>query len=178
MTGRALIYEGSGRFAVAEASAVPPGKGEVRLDVAFCGICGTDLHIAHGAMDARIPTPMVIGHEMSGTVVGVGAGVDAVRPGDHVVVRPLDTRESTLADRASAISAASSSSSGSTRRAHCRHHGPCLPSPSTRSRRLLDLRLAALAEPLAVACHDVVVAGELAEPAETALVSAVARSER
>ena len=76
MSGRAVTYEGSGRFALQDSVRVPPGKGEVRLDVAYCGICGTDLHIAHGAMDARIPTPMVIGHEMSGTVAEVGAGVD------------------------------------------------------------------------------------------------------
>ena len=34
----------------------PPGPGEVRIDVAFTGICGTDLHILHGAMDQRVTT--------------------------------------------------------------------------------------------------------------------------
>ena len=43
-------------------------EGEVRLTVAYCGICGTDLHIAHGAMDHGSTSPQVIGHEMSGTV--------------------------------------------------------------------------------------------------------------
>ena len=71
----------------------------MRLDVAYCGVCGTDLHIAHGAMDARIRSPQVIGHEMSGTVAELGAGVDRIRVGDPVVVRPLDTRGETPADR-------------------------------------------------------------------------------
>ena len=168
MSGRALIYEGGGRFSVDEASAVPPGEGEVRLDVAFCGIFGTDLHIAHGAMDARIPTPMVIGHEMSGTVVAVGAGVDAVRPGDQVVVRPLDTRESTPADRGYShigrklkfigIDSPGALQTSWTVPAFTLHALP----PD------LDLRLAALVEPLAVACHDVR-RSELAA-GETALV--------
>jgi (R,R)-butanediol dehydrogenase / meso-butanediol dehydrogenase / diacetyl reductase len=168
MSVGAVTYEGGGRFAVGDGSVVSPGEGEVRLEVAFCGICGTDLHIAHGAMDARIPAPMVIGHEMSGTVVEVGEGVDAVRPGDHVVVRPLDTRESTPADRGFShigrklkfigIDSPGALQASWTVPAFTLHALP----PD------LDLRLAALAEPLAVACHDVR-RGELAA-GETALV--------
>jgi (R,R)-butanediol dehydrogenase/meso-butanediol dehydrogenase/diacetyl reductase len=184
MGARALTYEGGGRFAVRDAVLVPPGEGEVRLDVAFCGICGTDLHIAHGAMDTRVPTPMVIGHEMSGTVAAVGDGVAAVRPGDHVVVRPLDTRESTPADRGFAhigrklrfigIDSPGALQASWTVPAFTVH---ALPSD-------VDLRLAALAEPLAVACHDVrrseLAAGEVAlviggGPIGT-LISLVARS--
>jgi 2-desacetyl-2-hydroxyethyl bacteriochlorophyllide A dehydrogenase len=140
----------------------------VRLDVAYCGICGTDLHIAHGAMDARIPTPMVIGHEMSGTVAEVGDGVDTIRAGDPVVVRPLDTRESTPADRGFShigrklkfigIDSPGALQSSWTVPAFAIHALP----PA------VELRLAALAEPLAVACHDVRRA-ELAAD-ETALV--------
>ena len=44
--GRGVYDEGGGAFALREAPAVPPGPGEVRLEVAFCGVCGTDLHIA------------------------------------------------------------------------------------------------------------------------------------
>jgi (R,R)-butanediol dehydrogenase / meso-butanediol dehydrogenase / diacetyl reductase len=166
MGARALIYEGGGRFAIGDSYPVSPGQGEVRLDVAFCGICGTDLHIAHGAMDARIPTPMVIGHEMSGTVAAVGDGVDTVRPGDLVVVRPLDTRESTTADRGFShigrklrfigIDSPGALQASWTVPAFTLHALP----PE------VDLRLAALAEPLAVACHDVrrsgLAAGEVA----------------
>jgi 2-desacetyl-2-hydroxyethyl bacteriochlorophyllide A dehydrogenase len=62
----------------------------VQLAVAYVGICGTDLHIKHGAMDGRVSIPAVIGHEMSGTVVAVGDGVSAWVPGDEVTVMPLD----------------------------------------------------------------------------------------
>ncbi|WUP12712.1 alcohol dehydrogenase catalytic domain-containing protein [Streptomyces sp. NBC_00271] len=45
-----------------------PGPGEVLLVPAYVGICGTDLHIFHGDMDARVAAPAVLGHEMSGRV--------------------------------------------------------------------------------------------------------------
>ncbi|MFF4728667.1 zinc-binding dehydrogenase [Streptomyces mirabilis] len=66
-----------------------PGPGEVLLAPAYVGICGTDLHIFHGDMDARVAAPAVLGHEMSGRVVRVGAGVEGWRPGDAVTVMPL-----------------------------------------------------------------------------------------
>ena len=49
-----------------------PGPGEVRVRVAYVGLCGTDLHILHGNMDARVQRPLTFGHEMSGVVESVG----------------------------------------------------------------------------------------------------------
>ncbi|MEU2339154.1 alcohol dehydrogenase catalytic domain-containing protein [Streptomyces sp. NPDC006654] len=66
-----------------------PGPGEVELAPAYVGICGTDLHIFHGDMDARVTTPAVIGHEMSGRVVRTGPDVTGWAPGDAVTVMPL-----------------------------------------------------------------------------------------
>jgi 2-desacetyl-2-hydroxyethyl bacteriochlorophyllide A dehydrogenase len=62
----------------------------VRIEVAYTGICGTDLHILHGAMDNRVSTPAVIGHEMSGRIAEVGPGVEGWAVGDRVTVMPLD----------------------------------------------------------------------------------------
>ena len=95
----AVYYEGSGRFTLGEGEPVLPGPGEVRLDVAFCGVCGTDLHIAHGHMDHRVRVPQVIGHEMSGTIAELGPDVHGFAVGESVVVRPLDTRGETPADK-------------------------------------------------------------------------------
>ncbi|MGD0980100.1 MAG: alcohol dehydrogenase catalytic domain-containing protein [Solirubrobacteraceae bacterium] len=66
-----------------------PGPGEVQIEVAYTGICGTDLHILHGDMDARVTMPAVLGHEMSGTIVAIGAAVNDWSPGDLVTVMPL-----------------------------------------------------------------------------------------
>ena len=84
----AQYVAGKGIEVAAERS-VPPGPGEVQIAVAFTGICGTDLHIVHGAMDGRTGPRRVIGHEMSGVVEAVGPGVADWTPGDHVTVMPL-----------------------------------------------------------------------------------------
>ena len=75
---------------VEDAEPRSPERGEVAIDVAFTGICGTDLHILHGAMDARVTRPAVLGHEMSGTISQVGEGVTDYETGQLVTVMPLD----------------------------------------------------------------------------------------
>ncbi|MFF7159398.1 alcohol dehydrogenase catalytic domain-containing protein [Streptomyces sp. NPDC008139] len=69
--------------------AAPPPSGHVTIEVAYTGICGTDLHIYHGAMDARVDPPQVIGHEMSGRVAATAPDVTGWEAGDHVTVMPL-----------------------------------------------------------------------------------------
>jgi 2-desacetyl-2-hydroxyethyl bacteriochlorophyllide A dehydrogenase len=82
-------YRGGGAFAVTPDSPVDPGPGEVRLSVAYTGICGTDLHIAHGRMDHRVAVGRVVGHEMSGRIAAVGHDVAGWAVGDPVTVMPL-----------------------------------------------------------------------------------------
>lgn len=62
--------------------------GEVVIEVAFAGICGSDLggYLGHNAL--RVP-PLVMGHEFSGTVVAVGEGVDGLGAGDLVTANPM-----------------------------------------------------------------------------------------
>jgi (R,R)-butanediol dehydrogenase/meso-butanediol dehydrogenase/diacetyl reductase len=72
-----------------DAPAAPPPPGHVTVEVAYTGICGTDLHIYHGAMDARVGPPQVIGHEMSGRVAEAAPDVTGWDTGDHVTVMPL-----------------------------------------------------------------------------------------
>ena len=151
----AVYYQGPGRFTLGECDIRSPGPGEVRLDVAYCGVCGTDVHIAHGHMDHRVHTPQVIGHEMSGTVAELGTGVDGFAVGEPVVVRPLDARGETPADKGVShicrdlkflgIDTPGAFQTSWTVPAFTLHRLP----PT------VDLRLAALVEPLAVACHDV-----------------------
>lgn len=83
-------YVGNRTIAIREAEPVAPGPGQVQIKVAYAGICGTDLHILHGNMDGRVEQPAIIGHEMSGTIFALGAGVDGWSIGDPVTVMPLD----------------------------------------------------------------------------------------
>jgi len=89
MTALAVRYTGARVLETATAETPPPGPGEVELAPAYVGICGTDLHIFHGSMDARVRTPAVLGHEMSGRITRVGAGVTGWQPGEGVTVMPL-----------------------------------------------------------------------------------------
>ena len=62
------------------------GDGEILVKVAACGVCHTDLHyIEHGVPTFKKP-PVVLGHEASGTVEEVGAGVSNVTKGQRVLI--------------------------------------------------------------------------------------------
>ncbi|MDX3076280.1 zinc-binding dehydrogenase [Streptomyces sp. NPDC088354] len=85
----AARYTGARTMAVEEREPADPGPGEVRIAVAYVGICGTDLHVFHGDMDGRVGESATIGHEMSGTIVALGPGVEGWSVGDAVTVMPL-----------------------------------------------------------------------------------------
>ena len=76
-------FEAAGALAVCELELAAPGPGEVRIRVAAAGVCHSDLSVINGTRPR--PVPMVLGHEASGYVEEVGAGVDDLAPGDHVV---------------------------------------------------------------------------------------------
>jgi Zn-dependent alcohol dehydrogenase len=63
-----------------------PDPGQVKVAVSHCGVCHSDLSIVNGSFPA--PTPIVLGHEATGTVVEVGPGVGLLAPGDPVVLTP------------------------------------------------------------------------------------------
>ncbi|NNE23737.1 MAG: alcohol dehydrogenase catalytic domain-containing protein [Rhizobiales bacterium] len=86
----AAYYCGDKTFQLERIEPVDPGRGQVQIDVAYCGICGTDLHVYLGHMDARIGNHRVIGHEMSGRIAAIGPDVEGLEIADAVVVRPLD----------------------------------------------------------------------------------------
>jgi len=62
----------------------PPNGGEVRLKLAACAICHSDITLIEGGWGGDLP--IVLGHEAAGVVVEVGASVDDVKVGDHAVV--------------------------------------------------------------------------------------------
>jgi 2-desacetyl-2-hydroxyethyl bacteriochlorophyllide A dehydrogenase len=89
MKTRRATYVGNRTFTVSDGPTVAPDAGQVRIDVAYTGICGTDLHIQHGNMDHRVTMPAVIGHEMSGRIAQIGPDVSGWTVGDPVTVMPL-----------------------------------------------------------------------------------------
>lgn len=157
---QAAFYEGHKRIRLGAGDIIEPGAGEARLQVSHCGLCGTDLHIYHGAMDARVKMPLVMGHEVSATVDCLGDGVAGFEPGDKVVVMPLAPCGDCPACAAGhshichnmdflGIDTPGAFQSYWTVPAHTLHRLP----------DELSLKHGALIEPLAVAVHDVRLAG-------------------
>ncbi|VEU19703.1 DEKNAAC100221 [Brettanomyces naardenensis] len=96
---KGLLYYKSGDLRYSEEVPEPivVNDNDVKIKIAYCGICGTDLHEylegpiffpKPGAMDkiSGFKLPLCPGHEMSGVVTEVGSKVTNVKPGDHVVV--------------------------------------------------------------------------------------------
>ena len=153
---QAVFFEGNRTLRVGECVAVEPGAGQVQIQVAYCGICGTDLHLFHGAMAHRLTLPHVMGHEMSGAITRVGSGVTGWSAGDRVTVRPLDPCGHCAACKMGhshichnlkfiGIDTPGALQGTWTVPAHTLHRLP----------EGLSLREGALIEPIAVACHDV-----------------------
>ena len=65
-----------------------PAVGEVLIDVRYCGICGSDLHML-GLPADLVPAGHVLGHELTGVVSGLGPGVTGWSAGERVVVLPM-----------------------------------------------------------------------------------------
>jgi alcohol dehydrogenase, propanol-preferring len=83
---RAIVFNGVGQPLVQREVDLPePGPGSVRLSVRACGVCRTDLHIVAGEL-RRPKLPLVLGHQIVGTVDAAGAGVRRFEPGQRVGV--------------------------------------------------------------------------------------------
>jgi (R,R)-butanediol dehydrogenase / meso-butanediol dehydrogenase / diacetyl reductase len=97
---RALRYHGREDLRLEEVEEPRPGPGEVKLEVLFNGLCGSDVH---EYFDGPIYTteqphpltgcarPAILGHEFSGRVIELGEGIDDLVVGDRVAVEPLQT---------------------------------------------------------------------------------------
>ncbi len=85
----AVLYPGS-QLKLSDVPVPEPATGEILVRVAACGICHTDLHyIDHGV--STFKSPVILGHEVSGTVAELGPGVTQFREGDRVLLPAVFT---------------------------------------------------------------------------------------
>jgi len=152
---KATLYEGKGTFSVIEKEVENPSEGEVRIKVAYSGVCGTDIHIYHGLMDKRVNIPETIGHEMSGTIDAVGEDVSGFEVGEKVVVRPLDDRGIKPSDKGFNHICEDLKFIGIDSPGSMQQYWNVPAFTLHKLRPETDLKLAALIEPLSVAVHDV-----------------------
>ncbi len=83
---RAMLLEQQRQpLRLAELPDPEPGSGQVLVSVAACGVCRTDLHIVDGEL-TEPKLPLVLGHQIVGTVVGTGEGAERFAPGERVGV--------------------------------------------------------------------------------------------
>jgi S-(hydroxymethyl)glutathione dehydrogenase/alcohol dehydrogenase len=82
---RAAVFGGASQgVEVTEVELGEPRTGEVEVEIAAAGVCGSDLHVVRGEWD--VPMPVVLGHEGAGVVTALGPDVSGLEVGDHVVL--------------------------------------------------------------------------------------------
>jgi D-arabinitol dehydrogenase (NADP+) len=83
---KAVRYAAATQFRLVEIDEPVPGPGEVVIEVALAGLCGTDLHLHHGDFNAVFP--MIPGHEVVGSVSARGRDATRFQVGEQVTVNP------------------------------------------------------------------------------------------
>jgi len=97
---KAAVWHGRGDVRVEDVKNPPrPPNGQIQVKVAWCGICGTDLHeylegpiyipVEHPHPLTGVQSPVIIGHEMSGEIIEIGEGVTNFSSGDRVAACPI-----------------------------------------------------------------------------------------
>ncbi|MFK0386486.1 L-idonate 5-dehydrogenase [Agrobacterium sp. NPDC090273] len=166
---KAVVIHAAKDLRVEEKEVESLGPGQVEVAIEAGGICGSDLHYYnHGGFGTvRVREPMILGHEVAGTIKALGAGVSGLAVGDRVAVspsRPCNSCEYCLAGQQN----------------HClnmRFYGSAMPMPHIQGafrQRLVaeawqchkvaqgvSINEAAMAEPFAVTLHAVNRAGAL-----------------
>ena len=75
---------GDGNLEIREMEEPVCGKDQIKLEIGFCGVCGTDIHVLRDTF--RNYPPVILGHEFAGTVVEVGKDVEGISEGDRGAV--------------------------------------------------------------------------------------------
>ncbi|KIW87285.1 chlorophyll synthesis pathway protein BchC [Cladophialophora bantiana CBS 173.52] len=174
---KAVRFHGKGDVRLDTIPALECGPDELRVEVAYCGICGTDVHEylggpifppQHGCKNPHtgVSLPVVLGHEFSGTIIEIGSKVTGFQLGQHVAVNPslddvtygLELCTACRAGRPNickrwACLGLSGPGGGFSDEVVVNSHC-CIPLPEG-----VSLKAGALAEPLAVASHMIRLSG-------------------
>jgi L-idonate 5-dehydrogenase len=87
---RAAVLHAAKDIRIEEMDVAALGPSEIGVRIGAGGICGSDLHYYfHGGFGTvRLREPMILGHEIAGTVAEIGSAVTSVKPGDRVAITP------------------------------------------------------------------------------------------
>ncbi|MFT4134870.1 alcohol dehydrogenase catalytic domain-containing protein [Microbacterium sp.] len=170
MGNPAVVVHAAGDLRVEDVAEPRPAGDEAIVEIAYGGVCGSDLHYwLHGAAGASIlREPMILGHEVSGTVVQAAADGSGPAAGTPVAVHPLTPRGDGATPWPAGRPNLAPASTYLGSAMHLPHtQGAFARRVALPARMLhevpagLDLRVAALAEPAAVAWHAIERAGDV-----------------
>lgn len=89
---KASLYTGNNTLEYGDVPEVTAEQNEAVLKIKYCGICGSDLHLLHGAMDYRLDhIPHIAGHELLGVITQLGENATGFNIGDRVTAWPMGT---------------------------------------------------------------------------------------
>lgn len=152
-TMRAVAVTGKQQLSVTTTPVPACGPNDALIRVAYCGICGSDVpRYFDGAVHAF---PQVLGHEFSGIVEAVGMNVTDVKPGERVAVAPLVPCHNCNECRSGKPALCSRYSFIGSRQQGAMAEFVVVPARNVVPVGDLDLKVAALIEPLTVAIHAV-----------------------
>jgi L-iditol 2-dehydrogenase len=87
---RQAVMTSPGKIEFRDVPVTEPGPGQVLVRMKRIGVCGSDIHVYHGKHPTT-PYPVVQGHEVSGVIERLGAGVRGFKPGEKVTIQPQVT---------------------------------------------------------------------------------------
>lgn len=168
-TTRAIIARGASDLTVGDFPIEELSPGSILVRIHTGGICGSDLHYyQHGGFGAvRIKSPLVLGHEISGTIEACGAEVDGLAPGDRIAVNPslpcgkCSYCQSGLHNHCTDMRFMGSAMRSPHVHGGFRGHLVCSDKQAYKIPDTLSFAEAALAEPTAVCLHALAQAGDL-----------------
>jgi len=85
MKGLVKYALGPGNMEIRDMPEPTAGPGQVKIQIKYAGICGSDLHIYHSDLPIPLNPPVIIGHEYAGVIAEIGEGVEGLRVGDRVL---------------------------------------------------------------------------------------------
>lgn len=152
---KAALMEKWGEVFLTDLEIPKPGNEEALVKVEYSGVCGTDIHVYHGK-HSTATLPLVLGHELSGEICEINSKSERLKKGDKVVVQPyygcgvcdlcVDGRDNVCSQL----------------KIFGVHENGCFAEyikvPAGKVYKIgenVDMKLASIAEPLAVAIHDV-----------------------
>ena len=153
---RAAIFNGpEAGFSIETVADPQPRPGGIVLKVGRCGICGSDLHMTEPGSTIACQPGTILGHEYSGEIVAIGAGVEGLRIGDRVTALPMAGCGHCPACRAGRLMGCPERLSTLGGFAE---YVECMAASAIRLPAALSLADGALCEPLAVGLHGVAAA--------------------